>query len=29
MQHLRRFAPTAWPDDSGLGGKMFMDYMAG
>ncbi len=29
MHHLRRFALTAWPDDSGIAGRMFMDYMAG
>ena len=29
MQHLRRFAPTAWPDDSGSGGRMVMEQVAG
>jgi hypothetical protein len=29
MPHLRRFAPTAWPDGHGIGGRMFVDYPAG
>ncbi|MDG6387839.1 hypothetical protein, partial [Pseudomonas syringae] len=27
--NLRRCAPTAWPDERGIGGRMLVDWVAG